>query len=199
MRAVAGIAAGSLLWIGVAFAAELSTRGDGPSPPPRPFSITREDPGIDALLAKDAKVEFVANGFGLNEGTTWVRDGKSSGFLLVGGLLDNVLYKIGPPHNTVSVFMEKAGFTGDDPSNAGAQTRAGRSHVLLIGPSCSGVDPQGRVLWCADDDRQVMRPARIRCFPQALMVSASTARTISRSSPTAASISPTTISGCVGP
>ncbi len=137
-------------------APQLSSRGDGPAPAPQPFSITRADPAIDALLAADAKVEFVANGFGLNEGTTWVRDGKGSGFLLVGGLLDNVLYKI-TPDNQVSVFMEKAGYTGDDPDTVGAQTRAGRSHVLLIGPSCSGVDPQGRILWCADDDRKLMR------------------------------------------
>ncbi len=100
--------------------------------------------------------KLVASGFGLNEGTTWVRDGKGSGFLLVGGLLDNVLYKIAPD-NTVSVFMEKAGYTGTDVENVGAQTRAGRSHVLLIGPSCSGVDPQGRIIWCADNDRKVMR------------------------------------------
>jgi gluconolactonase len=90
-----------------------SLRGDGPAPPPRSFSITRADPGIDALVATDAKVELVASGFGLNEGTTWVRDGKGSGFLLVGGLLDNVLYKIASD-NTVSVFMEKAGYSGDD-------------------------------------------------------------------------------------
>jgi gluconolactonase len=133
-----------------------SMRGDGPAPEAKPASITRADPGIDALIATDAKVEFVANGFGLDEGTTWVRDGKGSGFLLLGGLLDNVLYKI-TPDNTVSVFMEKAGYTGDDPDSVGTQTRAGRSHVLLIGPSCSGVDPQGRILWCADDDRKVMR------------------------------------------
>jgi gluconolactonase len=137
-------------------ASKPSMRGDGPAPQPRPASIARADPGLDELLAPDAKVELVANGFGLNEGTTWVRDGKRSGFLLVGGLLDNVLYKIAPD-NTVSVFMEKAGYTGEDVDNVGAQTRAGRSHVLLIGPSCSGVDPQGRILWCADDDREVMR------------------------------------------
>jgi SMP-30/Gluconolactonase/LRE-like region len=29
--------------------------------------------------------------------------------------------------------------------------------VLLIGPSCTGMDHQGRVVWCADNDRQVMR------------------------------------------
>lgn len=139
-----------------ALAQQASMRGDGPAPDARPFSITRNDPGMDALIAADAKVELVASGFGLNEGTTWVRDGKGSGFLLVGGLLDNVIYKIASD-NTVSVFMEKAGYTGDDVDNVGAQTRSGRSHVLLIGPSCSGVDPQGRVVWCADDDRKLMR------------------------------------------
>ena len=131
-------------------------RGDGPAPQPRPASISRTDPGLDALIAADAKVQFVASGFGLNEGTTWVRNGHGSGYLLLGGLLDNVLYRIAPD-NTVSVFMEKAGYSGDDVESVGAQTRAGRSHVLLIGPSCTGVDPQGRILWCADDDRKVMR------------------------------------------
>jgi gluconolactonase len=131
-------------------------RGDGPAPAAKPASISRLDPDLDLLLAADAEVEFVASGFGLNEGTTWVRDGHGGGFLLLGGLLDNVLYKIAPD-NTVSVFMEKAGYSGTDVDNVGAQTRAGRSHVLLIGPSCSGVDPQGRILWCADDDRAVMR------------------------------------------
>ena len=131
-------------------------RGDGPAPAPKPFSITRAEPGMDAVIAPGTKLQLVASGFGLNEGTTWVRDGKGSGFLLVGGLLDNVLYKI-TPDNVVSVFMEKAGYTGEDVDNVGAQTRSGRSHVLLIGPSCSGVDPQGRILWCADDDRKLMR------------------------------------------
>jgi gluconolactonase len=144
------------LTVGSVHAAEPSMRGDGPGPDPKPFSITRADPRLDQLVAPDAKAELVATGFGLNEGTTWVRGGANGGFLLVGGLLDNVLYKI-TPDNTVSVFMEHAGYTGTDADHVGAQTRAGRSHVLLIGPSCSGVDPQGRILWCADDDRQVMR------------------------------------------
>lgn len=150
------MAAGCLLSAAAASAQTGNMRGDGPAPAPKPWSVSRLDPGLDALIASDAKVELVASGFGLNEGTTWVRDGHGSGFLLLGGLLDNVLYKIAPD-NTVSVFMEKAGYSGDDVENVGAQTRAGRSHVLLIGPSCSGVDPQGRILWCADDDRRVMR------------------------------------------
>lgn len=161
LNRMGALAVGVLAWGGLLGAAAGAApggnmRGDGPAPSPAPFSITRTDPGLDELVAPDAQVELVATGFGLNEGTTWVRDGHGSGFLLVGGLLDNVLYKI-TPDNTVSVFMEKAGYTGDDVDNVGAQTRAGRSHVLLIGPSCSGVDPQGRILWCADDDRKVMR------------------------------------------
>jgi gluconolactonase len=151
-----GIALAGVLSVSRAGAQSGQMRGDGPAPTPRPASIARLDPGLDELIAPDAQVVLVASGFGLNEGTTWVRDGHGSGFLLLGGLLDNVLYRIGPD-NAVSVFMEKAGYSGDDVDNVGAQTRAGRSHVLLIGPSCSGVDPQGRILWCADDDRRVMR------------------------------------------
>jgi gluconolactonase len=130
-------------------------RGDGPPPAPQPFNITRVDPALDALVAPDARLEELARGFGLNEGPVWVREGRS-GYLLVGGLLDNVIYKIAAD-NTVSVFMEQAGYTGTDVNHTGAQTRSGRSHVLLIGPSCASLDSQGRLVWCADNDRTLMR------------------------------------------
>ncbi len=130
-------------------------RGDGPPPKAAPFSITRADPGLDAIVATNAKAELIASGFGLNEGPVWVRDG-DSGYLLVSGLLDNVLYKISADRQ-VSVFLEKAGYSGTDVEHVGAQTRSGRSHVLLIGPSCAGLDSQGRLIWCADNDRALMR------------------------------------------
>jgi gluconolactonase len=130
-------------------------RGDGPAPQSKPFNITRSDPALDELVAPDAKAEELARGFGLNEGPVWVREG-NSGYLLLGGLLDNVIYKIAAD-NTVSVFMERAGYTGTDVDNTGTQTRSGRSHVLLIGPSCASLDSQGRLIWCADNDRAVMR------------------------------------------
>jgi gluconolactonase len=132
-----------------------SMRGDGPAPEPKPFSITRSDPGLDTVVAADTKAELLATGFGLNEGPVWVREGQS-GYLLVGGLLDNVIYKIAAD-KTVSVFMENAGYTGNDVNHTGTQTRSGRSHVLLIGPSCASLDSQGRLIWCADNDRAVMR------------------------------------------
>ena len=130
-------------------------RGDGPPPAARPFSATRSDPGLDAIVPRGAKLEQMASGFGLNEGPVWVPDAHG-GSLLVSGLLDNVIYRI-TPDKRVSVFLEKAGFSGDDPSHTGAQTRSGHSHVLLIGPSCTGLDSKGRLVWCADNDRTVMR------------------------------------------
>ena len=130
-------------------------RGDGPPPQARPFSVTRSDPGLDAIVPRGAKLELMAQGFGLNEGPVWVSDAHG-GYLLVSGLLDNVIYKI-TLDKQVSVYLEKAGFSGDDPSHTGAQTRSGRSHVLLIGPSCTGLDSKGRLIWCADNDRAVMR------------------------------------------
>jgi gluconolactonase len=130
-------------------------RGDGPAPEPKPFTITRVDPGLDAIVASDVELELLATGFGLNEGPLWIREG-NSGYLLVAGLLDNVIYKVAAD-KTVSVFLEKAGYTGTDVDHTGTQTRSGRSHVLLIGPSCASLDSQGRVIWCADNDRAVMR------------------------------------------
>ena len=130
-------------------------RGDGPAPDSKPFSITRSDPALDAIIAPNAKLVELASGFGLTEGGLWIPEG-NNGYWIFTGLLDNVLYKV-TPNRQVSVFMERAGYTGNDPDHTGAQTRAGRSHVLLIGPSCTGMDKQGRVIWCADNDRQVMR------------------------------------------
>ena len=80
----------------------------------------------------------------------------NSGYWIFAGLIDNVLYKV-TPDNKVSIFMDNAGYTGNDPEHVGTQTRSGRSHVLLIGPSCTGMDREGRVVWCADNDREVMR------------------------------------------
>jgi gluconolactonase len=130
-------------------------RGDGPAPAPKPFSITRVDPGLDAVISPNARLETMASGFGINEGVLWVREG-SSGYVLVSSLIDNVIYKITPDHK-VSVFMEKAGYSGDDPNHVGIQTRAGRSHVIIIGPNCATLDVQGRLVWCAGQDLAVKR------------------------------------------
>jgi gluconolactonase len=135
--------------------AGLQMRGDGPAPAPKPFGITRVDPALDAIIAPDAKPEVMASGFGINEGVLWIREG-NSGYLLVSSLIDNVIYKVTPEHK-VSVFMEQAGYSGNDPSHVGLQTRAGRTHVIIIGPNCATLDAQGRLVWCAGQDLAVKR------------------------------------------
>jgi len=135
--------------------AEAVMRGDGPPPQSAPFSITRSDPALDSIIDRNAKLVKLADGFGLNESPLWVREG-NSGYLLVTGLLDNVIYKI-TPAGKVSVFLDYAGYSGDDVDNVGTQTRSGRSHVILVGPSCVGMDAQGRIVWCASEDRAMMR------------------------------------------
>jgi len=37
-------------------------RGDGPAPAPKPFSITRSEPGLDAIVSAGAKLELIASG-----------------------------------------------------------------------------------------------------------------------------------------
>jgi gluconolactonase len=157
---VAGVAIG--LAASAAFAqrgpARPQMRGDGPPPDPAPFSITRADPALDAIVAPDAELVELARGFGLTEGGLWIAE-DDGGYWIFTGLLDNVLYKV-TPDREVSVFMEQAGYTGTDPNHVGTQTRSGRSHVILIGPSCTGMDHQGRVIWCANNDRQLKRLER---------------------------------------
>lgn len=130
-------------------------RGDGPPPATTAFALKAEDPSFWTIVSPKAKLVEWARGFGLNEGPVWMPDG-GKGFVLVSGLLDNVIYKV-TPDKKVSVFLDYAGYTGSDPEHTGTQTRSGRSHVLLIGPSCTGRDAEGRLIWCADNDRTVMR------------------------------------------
>ncbi len=136
-------------------AARPQMRGDGPAPSAAPFSITGIDPAFDAIVAPGTQPELLASGFGINEGVLWINDGKD-GYVLVSSLIDNVIYRITADHH-VSVFMEKAGYSGNDVNHVGIQTRAGRSHVIIIGPNCAGLDAQGRLVWCAGQDRAVKR------------------------------------------
>ncbi len=124
---------------------------------PHPFSITRSDPALDALIAPDAKLKTIASGFGFIDGPVWIagRDG-AEGYLLASSIIDNVIYKV-TPAGKVSVFLDRAGYSGEDFANAGKLSQIGRAHVLLMGPGCAGVDRQGRVVWCAGQDQAIKR------------------------------------------
>jgi gluconolactonase len=124
-------------------------------PEARPFSIERIDPALDEVVATDAELELLGDRFGLLEGPVWVADG-ADGYLLFSDLISNVIWKLAPGGD-LSVYLENAGYSGNDLLNAGTQTRRGRMHVLLIGPNGLTLDQEGRLIYCATPDRAVMR------------------------------------------
>jgi gluconolactonase len=139
----------------ICFHLSVAAAQGGPPPPARPFSIERLDGALDALVSTGAKLELLSERFGLTEGPVWVQNG-NSGYLLLSDLVSNVVYKW-DPSGTISVFLDKAGYSGDDVSNAGTQTRRGRMAVLMIGPNGETLDPQGRLVFCASPDGTIVR------------------------------------------
>ncbi|MEO8307313.1 MAG: SMP-30/gluconolactonase/LRE family protein [Pseudomonadota bacterium] len=121
------------------------------------FSIVKSDPALDALIAPDAKLRTIASGFGFIDTPVWISSQKGeAGYLLASSIVDNVVYKVTPAGN-VSVYLDKAGYSGVDFANDGKLAQIGRAHVILMGPGCVAVDGQGRLVWCAGQDRSLMR------------------------------------------
>jgi gluconolactonase len=105
-----------------------------------PFSITRADPALDALVAPDAELRTIADGFGFIDTPVWVRGKQGAeGYLLASSIIDNVIYKV-TPSGRVSVFLDKAGYSGDDFASDGKLALIGRARVILMGPGCVAID-----------------------------------------------------------
>lgn len=130
-------------------------QAQAPAPVPRPFRIVKLDAALDAIVAPDAELELLGDRFGLTEGPVWVPDDRD-GYLLFSDLISNVIYKWAPGEE-ISVFLERSGYSGDDITHAGYQTRRGRMAVLLIGPNGLSLDAQGRLIYLATPDRTVVR------------------------------------------
>jgi gluconolactonase len=124
-------------------------------PVERFFTIEQHAPGMEELISPGAELELLGDRYGLTEGPVWV-DSTDGGYLLFADLISNVIYKWAANEGT-SVFLEDAGYTGDDIYTTGTQTLRGRMHVLLIGPNGITLDPQGRVVYCASPDGKIMR------------------------------------------
>jgi gluconolactonase len=155
-RAVGKLVAYSVLAGGLAF--YMADAQPIPDPTPHSFRIEKSDPSLDTLIDPDAKLTTIAGGFGFIDTPVWIKghDG-NKGFLLASDIIDNVVYKWAPETGKVSVFMDKAGYSGDDFAHDGKFSYIGRAHVLLMGPGCTAVDHQGRIVWCAGQDRAIKR------------------------------------------
>jgi gluconolactonase len=105
------------------------------------LGIERLDPALDRLIAPDARVEIVGEGFDWSEGPVWVEDG---GFLLFSDVPRNIVYRW-TAKDGARPYLKPSGYTGAEP-------RGGEmgSNGLLV-------DARGRLVLCQHGDRRVAR------------------------------------------
>lgn len=104
-------------------------------------TIERLDPAFDRLIAPNARLEKVAEGFDWSEGPVWDYAGRR---LLFSDVPMNVVHQW-TKDKGVGVFLKPSGYTGTVP-------RDGE-------PGSNGLtfDPQGRLVLCQHGDRRIAR------------------------------------------
>lgn len=102
-------------------------------------SIERLDPALDALLAPDAHMVKLADGFNWSEGPTWLRNEKA---VVFSDVPENRVYRWSE-QDGLSVYLEPSGYTG--------------SLIKSGEPGSNGLatDRQGRLVLCQHGDRQI--------------------------------------------
>jgi len=116
------------------------------------LQVDRKDPGLDAILPADAKLEKIAGGFGFTEGPVWIDAGNpaiapdsSEGFLLFSDPNHNLIYRC-TLDGEVQVYRTKSGYAGEDIGQFGQPGSNGLT-----------VDSQGRLTICQHGNRRVVR------------------------------------------
>lgn len=131
------------------------------APYPTIGSIERLDPALDALLAPDAKIETIAEGFTWAEGPLFVRRGAGGkkGALLFTDVPKNVIYRW-TEVDGLSVFMNNAGYSGT------------RTDLKEPGANGLALDARGRLLMCQHGERRLARvplPLAAQAAPQVVV------------------------------
>jgi gluconolactonase len=98
--------------------------------------IQREDTGLDAIIAPNAKIEKLAGGFLFTEGPVWVRDG---GYLLFSDPNNNLIYRWSE-EDGVSVYRTHSGYTG---INIGEYGQPGSNGLTLDSQSRLTINEHG--------------------------------------------------------
>lgn len=104
--------------------------------------VVRIEKSLDAIVATDAKVEKLADGFQFTEGPVWHPDG----YLLFSDPNTNVIYRYEPLSRNVSIYLTKSGYSGAD---IGDYHQPGSNGLAL--------DADGRLLVCQHGNRRVIR------------------------------------------
>ncbi len=103
--------------------------------------IERLDPALDRLIAPDAKIETLGEGYDWTEGPVWVKNG---GYLLFSDIPKNIVHRWKQGEG-VRPYLQPSGYTGTEPR--GGETG---SNGLII-------DAQGRLVLCQHGDRRLAR------------------------------------------
>lgn len=106
--------------------------------------IERFDPALDALLAPEARVEKLAEGFQWAEGPVWY-----AGALVFSDVPKNTAYRWREGLTTAEVFLKPSGLLAPD-ADASAAFREPGSNGLAV-------DRAGRLLLCQGGERRVAR------------------------------------------
>jgi gluconolactonase len=118
-------------------------------------AVRRLDPSLNALVAADTRLETLLERETTFEGPTWIRNA-GSGYLIFTDVPGNAIDKLNPD-GSVSVFLDNI-FAGKDKSDAVQSFGLNGEHKFwMLGANGTTLDRQGRVVYCALSDGQVVR------------------------------------------
>lgn len=108
---------------------------------PQAAKIERLDPGIDAIVPADAKLQQVATGYTWTEGPVWIH----AGYMLFADITSNSIRKV-TADGTASIFMQPSGYKGSVPYGGPEPGSNGMT-----------IDKQGRLTVAGHAQRDVWR------------------------------------------
>ena len=103
--------------------------------------IERLDPALDRLIASDATIEILAQGYDWSEGPVWVKHG---GFLLFSDVPQNMIVRWKEGEGARR-WLKPSGYTGREPRGA------------ELGSNGLAIDHEGRLVICQHGDRRIAR------------------------------------------
>jgi gluconolactonase len=123
---------------------------------PEPAKVERLDPGIDAIVPTDAKLQQVGTGYTWTEGPVWTR----TGYLLFADITSNSIRKV-TADGAASIFIQPSGYKGSAPyggpepgSNGMTLDKQGRltvaGHAQRDVWRLESLDPKAKVTMLAD-------------------------------------------------
>ena len=121
----------------------------GQAPVHRPHgTVERLDPTLDALVAPEATMEVLAEGFNWSEGPTWLARSRT---LVFSDVPENVIYSWSEREG-LRIFLKPSGYTGP------LAERQGQGSNGLV------TDSEGRLVICQHGDRRISRLERDGSF-----------------------------------